>query len=120
MRKKHRLWDVSLDESTETEQPSSRLDVEDQGLNPEQFYAQKERQRILSEAMNELAQECEKQSSCVSLTSDRRKRPPESMGISVGAVKARVFQWAKEIAREIEALCRISLDVRKGRFTNDR
>ncbi len=31
LRKKHRLWDVSLDESAETEQPSSRLDVEDDG-----------------------------------------------------------------------------------------
>src|SRR5712692_5167770 len=31
LRKKHRLWEVSLDESAETEQPSSRLDVEDDG-----------------------------------------------------------------------------------------
>src|SRR5260370_42693018 len=53
LRKKH-LRDVSLDESTETEQPSSRLDVEDQGPNPEQLYAQKNHQRILSAAMKDL------------------------------------------------------------------
>ena len=41
LRKKHRLWDVSLDESPETEEPSSRIDVEDQGPNPEQLYAQR-------------------------------------------------------------------------------
>src|ERR1700737_928913 len=52
LRKKHHQWDVSLDESVETEQPSSHVDVQDQGLNPEQLYAQKERQRILSEVMN--------------------------------------------------------------------
>jgi len=53
LRKKHRLWDASLDESAETEEPSARIEVEDQGPNPEQLYAQQERQRILSEAMNE-------------------------------------------------------------------
>jgi RNA polymerase sigma-70 factor, ECF subfamily len=54
LRKKRHLWDVSLDESAESEPSSSRLDVEDQGLNPEQLCAQKEQQRILSEAMNHL------------------------------------------------------------------
>jgi len=54
LRKKHRLWDVSLDESAETEKSSSRIDVEDQGLNPEQLYAQKERQRILFQVLKEL------------------------------------------------------------------
>src|SRR5580704_15555748 len=54
LRKKHHLWDVSLDESAETEESSFRIDVEDQGLNPEQLYAENERQRILSEAMNDL------------------------------------------------------------------
>src|SRR2546422_7095555 len=54
LRKKHRKWDVSLDISTETEESSARIEVEDQGPNPEQLYAQEEQQRILSEAMNEL------------------------------------------------------------------
>jgi len=46
--------DVSLDGSAETKEPSFQLDVEDEGPNPEQLYAHKERQRILFEAMNEL------------------------------------------------------------------
>ena len=54
LRNNHRLRDVSLDESSGTEDSSSRLDLDDRGLNPEQLYAQKERQQILSEAMNEL------------------------------------------------------------------
>src|SRR3984893_12383815 len=54
LRKKHRFSEVSRDESAETEQPSSHVDVQDQALNPEQLYAQKERQRILSEVINEL------------------------------------------------------------------
>jgi RNA polymerase sigma-70 factor (ECF subfamily) len=54
LRKKRRLWDVSLDESAETEEPSAQIEIEDQGLNPEQLYAQQERRRILSEALNAL------------------------------------------------------------------
>src|SRR5580692_11049052 len=45
LRKKHPR-DVSLDESAESEQRSSPIDVEDQSLNPEQLCAQKEHQRI--------------------------------------------------------------------------
>jgi len=34
--------------------------------------------------------------------------------------KGSSVSWAKEIAREIKPLCRISLDVWKGRFPKDR
>src|SRR5258705_4287770 len=34
LRKKHRLWDLSLDESAGAEGPSARIEVEDQGANP--------------------------------------------------------------------------------------
>jgi len=54
LRKKHRLLDVSLDESAETEEPSARIESRDQGPSPEQLYAQQEQQRILSEAMDQL------------------------------------------------------------------
>src|SRR6202030_2916167 len=42
LRRKRRVRDVSLDHSAETEESSARLDLEDQGQNPEQLYAQKE------------------------------------------------------------------------------
>jgi RNA polymerase sigma-70 factor, ECF subfamily len=54
LRRKHHLWNVSLDEPAETEEPSFRHDAEDQGPNPEELYAHKERQQILFEALNEL------------------------------------------------------------------
>src|ERR1700730_16493776 len=46
LRKKRLVRDVSLDESSGTEESSSRLSLEDQAPNPEQLYAQNERQRI--------------------------------------------------------------------------
>jgi RNA polymerase sigma-70 factor (ECF subfamily) len=97
LRKKHRLWDVSLDESAETEQPSSRFDVEDQGLNPEQLYAQEERQRILSEAMNDLTPGMRKAIELREIDERSTEETAQIMGISVGAVKARVFHGRRKL-----------------------
>jgi RNA polymerase sigma-70 factor, ECF subfamily len=100
MRKKQHLWDVSLDDSAETEELSSRLDVEDQGLNPEQLYAQMEWQRMLSEAMNELTPGMRKAIELSELDERSGEETARIMGISVSAVKARVFHGRRKL-REI-------------------
>jgi len=102
LRKKHRLWNVSLDESAETEESSSRIDVEDQGLNPEQLYAQKERQRILSEAMNELTPGMRKAIELRELDERSTEETARIMGISVGAVKARVFHGRRKLRERLK------------------
>jgi RNA polymerase sigma-70 factor, ECF subfamily len=102
LRKKHRLWDVSLDEPAETEQPSSRLDVEDQGPNPEQLYAQKERQRILSEALDELTPGMRKAIQLRELDERSTEETARIMGISVGAVKARVFHGRRKLRERLK------------------
>ena len=101
LRKKHHLLDVSLDESAETEQPSSGIDVEDQGLNPEQLYAQKERQRILSEAMNELTPGTRKAIELRELGERSTEETAQIMGISVTAVKARVFHGRRKLRERL-------------------
>jgi RNA polymerase sigma-70 factor (ECF subfamily) len=101
LRKKQRLWDVSLDESAETEESSFRIDVEDQGLNPEQLYAQKERQRILSEAMNELRPGMRKAIELRELGERSTEETAQILGISVGAVKARVFHGRKKLRERL-------------------
>jgi len=102
LRKKHGLRDVSLDELAESEQPSSHLDVEDQGLNPEQLYAQKERQRILSEAMNELTPGMRKAIELRELGERSTEETARIMGISVGAVKARVFHGRRKLRERLK------------------
>jgi len=120
LRKKHRLWDVSLDESAETEHLSPRIDVEDQGPNPEQLYAQKERQRILSEAMSDLTPGMRKAIELRDLDERSTEETARMMGISVGAVKARVFHGRRKLRARLNRYGRISLDVWKGRFPKDR
>jgi RNA polymerase sigma-70 factor (ECF subfamily) len=101
LRKKQHL-DVSLDESAENEQSSPRLDVEDQGLNPEQLYAQMERQRILSEAINELTPGMRKAIELRELDERSGEETARIMGISVSAVKARVFHGRKKLRERLK------------------
>jgi RNA polymerase sigma-70 factor (ECF subfamily) len=101
LRKKRHPWDVSLDESAETEQ-SFRLDVEDQGLNPEQLYVQKERRRLLSEAMNELTPGMRKAIELRGLEERTTEQTARIMGISVSAVKTRVFHGRKKLRERLK------------------
>jgi RNA polymerase sigma-70 factor (ECF subfamily) len=102
LRKKQRKWDVSLDQSAETEELSSRLDVEDEGLNPEQLYAQKERQRILSEAMNELTPGMRKAIELRELGERSTEETARIMEISTSAVKARVFHGRRKLRERLK------------------
>ena len=102
LRKKRHVRDVSLDESAETEQPSSAMDVEDEGLNPEQLYAQKERQRILSAAMNDLTPGMRKAIELRELDERSTEEAAQIMGISVSAVKARVFHGRKKLRETLK------------------
>ena len=101
LRKKHRLWNVSLDESAETEEPFARIEVEDQGPSPEQLYAQQEQQRILSEAMNQLTPGMRKAIELRELDERSTEETARIMGISVSAVKARVFHGRKKLRERL-------------------
>jgi RNA polymerase sigma-70 factor (ECF subfamily) len=101
LRKKHPR-DVSLDESAESEQQSSRIDVEDQSLNPEQLYAQKEHQRILSAAMKDLTPGMRKAIELRELDERSTEETARIMGISVGAVKARVFHGRRKLRERLK------------------
>jgi RNA polymerase sigma-70 factor (ECF subfamily) len=101
LRKKH-LRDVSLDESAESEQRSSPIDVEDQSLNPEELYAQMEHQRILSEAMKDLTPGMRKAIELRELDERSTAETARIMGISVGAVKARVFHGRRKLRERLK------------------
>ena len=101
LRKKHHLLDVSLDESAETEEPSARIEVEDQGPSPEQLYVQQEQQRILSEAMNQLSPGMRKAIELRELDERSTEETARIMGISVSAVKARVFHGRRKLRERL-------------------
>jgi len=102
LRRKSHSRNVSLDESADTEEPSFRLEVEDQGLNPEQLYAHKERQRMLFEAMNELTPGMRKAIELRELGERSTEETAQIMGISVSAVKARVFHGKRKLRERLQ------------------
>jgi len=77
LRKKHRLLDVSLDESAETEEPSARIEVEDQGPSPEQLYAQQNSTNSFR-GHGSVNPGMRKQSNCRSYDERSTERPLES------------------------------------------
>jgi RNA polymerase sigma-70 factor, ECF subfamily len=102
LRKKRRLREVSLDESAETQRPPSWLDVEDQGPNPEQLYAEKEWERLVSEAMNDLTPRVRKAIELREFDERSTEETARVMGISVGAVKARVFHGRRKLRQRLK------------------
>jgi RNA polymerase sigma-70 factor, ECF subfamily len=97
LRTKNRGRDVSLDESTETEESSFRIEIQDLGLNPEQLCAQGEQQRILSEALSVLTPSVRKAIELRELDERSTEETARIMGISVSAVKARVFHGRRKL-----------------------
>jgi RNA polymerase sigma-70 factor (ECF subfamily) len=99
LRKKRHLRELSRDEAAESEEASFPFDVADRGPDPEQLYAHKERRRILSAAINELRPGLRKAIELRELGERSTEETAQMMGISVSAVKARVFHGRK-ILRE--------------------
>src|ERR1700732_2838280 len=80
----------------------SRIDIEDQGLNPEQLYGQMERRRILSEAIDELTPGTRKAIELRELGERSTEETAQIMGISVTAVKARVFHGRRRLRERLK------------------
>ncbi len=102
LRRKRHLRDVPLDQSTEAEEPSLRHDVEDQSPNPEELYAQQERQRILFQAMNGLTPGIRKAIELRELGERSTEETAQIMGISASAVKARVFHGRRKLRAKLK------------------
>jgi len=113
LRGKSDLRVVSLVGWGEAEEPSFRLDVEDQGPNPEQLYAHKERQRILFEALKELTPGMRKAIELRELGERSTEETARIMGISASAVKARVFHGRRKLRERLKGRVGPSLEVRK-------
>ena len=102
LRRKRHFQDVPLDQSTETEEPSLRHDVEDQSPNPEELYVQQERQWILFAAMHGLTPGIRKAIELRELGERSTEETAQIMGISASAVKARVFHGRRNLRAKLK------------------
>jgi RNA polymerase sigma-70 factor, ECF subfamily len=102
LRRKHYTRNVSLDEPAASDEPFLRFNAEDQGPDPEQLYAGKERQRILFEALKELRPGIRKAIELRELGERSTEETAQIMGISPSAVKARVFHGRRKLREKLK------------------
>jgi RNA polymerase sigma-70 factor, ECF subfamily len=101
LRRKYYTRTVSLDEPAESEEPYPRFNAANQGPDPEQLYAHKERQRILFEALRELRPGVRKAIELRELGERSTEETAQIMGISPSAVKARVFHGRRQLREKL-------------------
>ena len=110
--------EVSIDDLNEKSGIVTPPEIPDSAPDPEADYSQREWRRILSFAMNELPHKTRRAIQLRDLDERSTEETARIIGISVGAVKARIFQGRKKLRKRLEY--RIGLDLWKGHFTSDR
>jgi RNA polymerase sigma-70 factor, ECF subfamily len=102
LRKKSRKVETSIDEHSESDDMSFRDAVTDLAPNPEQDCLRRERSRILREALAELRPNARRVLELYELEGHSMKEIAEGMGISIAAVKARLFHARPKMRRELD------------------
>jgi RNA polymerase sigma-70 factor (ECF subfamily) len=100
LRRKRSLSEVPIDESSTKNETAVALDFPDLGPNPEDSCLQRERERILSAAINELRPGMRTAIQLRGIGELSTAETAHVMGISVESVKGRVFHARKKL-REI-------------------
>jgi RNA polymerase sigma-70 factor (ECF subfamily) len=102
LRKGRGLREVLINDSTEGEEAQFALEIPDSRPNPEDSYSQRERQRILFSALNELPLGMRRAIQLRELDERSTQETARIMGISVNAVKARVFHGRRKLRERVK------------------
>jgi RNA polymerase sigma-70 factor, ECF subfamily len=97
------LREVSIDESSNGEQTSGDLELSDSSPDPEASCLRREAAGILSAAMHKLTPPVRTVIELRELEGLSTRETALRMGLSVGAVKARVFQGRRELRKTMES-----------------
>ena len=90
-----------INDSNEGEETSFVLEIPDSGPSPEDNYSQRERQRILFSALNELPHGMRRAIQLRELGERSTEETARIMGISAAAVKARVFHGRRKLRERL-------------------
>jgi RNA polymerase sigma-70 factor (ECF subfamily) len=102
LRRGRRLREASIDDSTRTEEGAFALETPDSRPSPESNYSQRERERILCVAMNELTPGMRIAIELRELSELSTEETAGMMGLSVGAVKSRVFHGRRKLGERLK------------------
>jgi RNA polymerase sigma-70 factor, ECF subfamily len=102
LRRKRGSREVPISESTTEDETALPLDFPDSGPNPEDSCLQREQERILSAAVNELTPGMREAIELRELGELSTGETAQVMGLSVGAVKARVFHGRRKLRKALK------------------
>jgi RNA polymerase sigma-70 factor (ECF subfamily) len=102
LRKSRGLREVLMNDSTEGEEALFVLEIPDSGQSPEDNYSQRERRGILLSAIKELPDGTRRAMQLRELDERSTEETARIMGISVGAVKARVFHGRRKLRERLK------------------
>jgi RNA polymerase sigma-70 factor (ECF subfamily) len=102
LRRKRGSREVPIGDSTTEDETALPLDLPDTGPNPEDSCLQREQARFLSAAVNELTPGMRKAIELRELGELSTGETAQVMGLSVGAVKARVFHGRRKLRKTLK------------------
>jgi len=101
-RKGRGLREVSIDDSNANEETAPPPEIPDSRPDPEASYSQREWGRVLSSAMNELSPGIRKAIQLRELDELSIRETARIMGLSITAVKSRVFHGRKKLRETLQ------------------
>jgi len=102
LRRSRGLREVPMDDSNTNEEAANALKIPDSSPDPEAIYSHREWERMLSSAMNELPRGTRRAIQLRELDERSTEETARIMGISTGAVKARVFHGRRELRERLK------------------
>jgi len=115
LRKTSYAVDVPIERSGGEDDAALTLDFPYSGPSPEDSCFQQEQKQILSAALNELTPRARKAIELAELEELTTKEAARKVGVSVGAMKARVFQGRKKLQQVLESWMSRSENLRAAR-----
>jgi len=101
-RKSGNTREVSIDDLNEKAETVTPMEIPDSAPDPEAAYSKREWRRMLSFALNELPRRTRRAIQLRDLDERSTEETARIMGMSVGAVKARIFQGRKKLRKKLE------------------
>lgn len=117
LRKRRALRELPLDDSSSDEGTTPALEIADASPNPEASYLQGERARILCAAVAELSPGMQRAVELQELGELTTRETVRHMGLSMSAVKTRLFRAKRSLAKSLR--CRIGPSL-SGRASQNR
>jgi len=102
LRKNRGLREVLIDDLNGNEETATALEIADSSPDPEAIYSRREWERMLSSAMNELPHRTRRAIQLYELDERSSKETARIMGISVSALKGRMFHGRKRLRERLK------------------